>query len=54
MMGVIVLSMLLGWFGVVAGLTIWSGSGDERAEESASVTGAPRLAADESQTGIGA
>lgn len=51
MMGAIVLSMLLGWFGVVAALTIWSGSGDEHTtEESVSATGAPRIAPDESQT----
>ena len=52
MMGVIVLSMLLSWLGAVAALTIWSGSGDERAPDQP--TGAHRLAPDESQTGIGA
>jgi hypothetical protein len=52
MMGMIVLSMLLSWLGVVAALTIWSGSGDERASEEP--TGAHRLAPDESQTGMGA
>jgi hypothetical protein len=55
MMGVIVLSMLLSWFGVVAALTIWSGRSEERmSEEPTRTTGAPQLASDESQSGIGA
>lgn len=55
MMGTIVLSMLLSWFGAVAVLTIFSQGSDEPvAEESASVTGAPHPAADEAQSGIGA
>jgi hypothetical protein len=55
MMGVIVLSMLLGWFGVVTALMVLSGNGEERvAEETARMTGASRMAVDESQTGVGA
>lgn len=49
MMGTVVLSMLLGWFGAVAVLTIFSRGGDDvLAEEPAnSTTGAPRLAPEE-------
>jgi hypothetical protein len=55
MMGTIVLTMLLSWFGVVAVLTLLSPSGEEGlAEESARVTGAPPLAPEEPQSGIGA
>lgn len=55
MMGTIVLTMLLSWFGVVAVLTLFSPSGEEGlAEESVSVTGAPHLAPDEPQSGLGA
>lgn len=55
MMGTIVLSMLLGWFGLVAALTIWSGGNDETAAEKPTrITGAPQLASDESHTSIGA
>ena len=53
MMGAIVLSMLLGWFGIVAGLTIWSGGGEETvAEESARTTGAPLAGSDDTQSGF--
>jgi hypothetical protein len=56
MMGAIVLSMLLGWFGAVAVLTVLSGGNEDAAvaEESARTAGAPRLAADDSQTSRGA
>ena len=55
MMGTIVLSMLLSWFGAVTVLTLLSPNGDEAlAEESASVTGVSHLASDEPQSGIGA
>ncbi len=55
MMGAIVLSMLLCWFGVVTALMIWSDGGEERvAEERVRVTGAPRIVADDSQTGMSA
>jgi hypothetical protein len=50
MMGTIVLSMLLGWFGVVAILTLLSGKRkDPLAEESVAVTSAP----DEASAGVG-
>lgn len=54
MMGAIVLSMLLCWFGVVTALMIWSGGEERVAEERVRITGAPRLGADDSQTGMGA
>lgn len=55
MMGVIVLSMLLCWFGAVTALMILSGGSEERvAEESVRITGAPRVSTDDSQTGMGA
>lgn len=51
MMGAIVLSMLLGWFGIVAGLTIWSGGGEETIiEESARTTGGPHAGSDDAQS----
>ncbi len=54
MMGTIVLSMLLGWFGVIAILTVFSGKSEEaRAEESATVAGAPQGAVDEASAGVG-
>lgn len=55
MMGAIVLSMLLGWFGVVAILTLLSGRRKEPlAEESAVVAGAQPGASDEASAGVGA
>ncbi len=55
MMGTIVLTMLLSWFGVVAVLTLLSPGGEDAlAEESASVAGGPHRAPDEPQSGIGA
>ncbi len=48
MMGTVVLSMLLGWFGAVAILTLFSRGGEDAlAEEPVRTTGAPRLAPDE-------
>lgn len=49
MMGTVVLSMLLGWFGAVAVLTLFSRGGEDvLAEEPVSrTTGAPRLAPEE-------
>jgi len=63
MMGTIVLSMLLGWFGAVAVLTVWAGragdvaesvegidrrdGGDALTEQPQRATGAPRLATEE-------
>lgn len=55
MMGTIVLTMLLSWFGVVAGLTIFSHGGEETlVEDPASVANIPHRAPDEPQSGIGA
>jgi hypothetical protein len=53
MMGTIVLSMLLGWFGVVAILTLLSGrQRDPLAEESAAVASAQPGAPDEASAGV--
>lgn len=54
MMGTIVLSMLLGWFGVIAVLTVFSGKSEEpRADEPAAVTSVPQGPHDEGSAGIG-
>jgi hypothetical protein len=54
MMGTIVLSMLLGWFGAIAVLTVFSGKSEEpRAEDSTTVAAAPQGASEEASAGIG-